>query len=205
MKHSLSENEFKDDSQQNSSKRRRRSKNQNQLSDFEENINDLNQHFSSSVVKSSSDAYKFKTFLQFNKFIKSSSFNLESDSEIKDEQAVMNVKKRSVYIFFINVIIADLLSSFRKIRNNQLCKHVHDNIWSWAAQFVKISKLNEIIDNSKILISEMLKVVYHWQWLCIFVVMHFNSKHLKQYDVLVNNKMSLEKVKSTDLLFNLSC
>lgn len=93
MKHSLSDNKFKDDSQQNLSKRRRRSKNQNQLSDFEENINDLNQHFSSSekqheksssVVKSSSDAYKFKTFLQFNKFIKSSSFDLESDSEIED-------------------------------------------------------------------------------------------------------------------------
>lgn len=214
MKHSLSDNEFKYNSQQYSSKRRRRSKNWNQLSDFEENVNDSDQHFSSSekqheksssVVKSSSDAYKFNTSLQFNKFIESSSSDLESDSEVEDEQAVMNVKKRSVCIFFINVIIADLLSSFCKIRNSQLCEHIHDNMWSQTAWFVKISKLDEITDNSKILISEMLKVMYHWQWLYIFVVMRFNSKHLRWYDALVSNEMSLEKVKSTDLLFNLSC
>jgi len=48
---------------------------------------------SSLVVKLLFDAYKFNTSLQFNKFIKSSSFDLESDSEIEDEQAVMNVKK----------------------------------------------------------------------------------------------------------------
>ncbi len=94
LKHSLSDNEFEDDSQQYSSKRRRRSKNQNQLSDFEKNINDLDQHFSlsekqheksSSVVKSSFDAYKFNTFLQFDKFIASSLSDLKSDSEIEDE------------------------------------------------------------------------------------------------------------------------
>lgn len=213
-KRSLSDKEFEDDSPEYSSKRRRISKTHNQLSDSEENVNVLNRHSPSSekqhekrasVDNLSADGSKSNTSLQLNKFAESSPSNIASDSEGEDEQAVMNVEERSVCIFFIDVLIADLLSSFRKIRDSQLCEHVHDNMWPRAARFAKISNPDETTGNSKILIPGMLKAVYHWQWLCIFVVMRFNSGDLGQYGALVGDEMGLGKVKPTDLLSDLPC
>lgn len=112
----------------------------------------------------------------------------------------MDVEERSVCILFSNITKADLISSFRRIRDSQLCEHIHNDMWPRAAAFAKIPNPNKTTGDSKFLIPGMLKPVYHWQWLCIFVVVRFNRGALGRYGALVGDEMGLGKVTSTVLL-----
>lgn len=123
-----------------------------------------------------------------------------SDSEDADKKSEVNVEERSVCIIFDDIIKADLISSFRRIRNSQLCEHIYDNMWPRAAKFARILNPEATTGDSKFLIPGMLKPVYHWQWLCIFVVVRFNRGSLGRYGALVGDEMGLGKVMSTVFL-----
>ena len=111
--------------------------------------------------------------------------------------------ERSVCIFSNSITVADHLPSFTKISNSHLCEHVHDGMWERAAAFAKISNPLKSTGDSKFSIPGMLKPVYHWQWLCIFVVVIFNKGELGRYGALVGDEMGLGKVKPTNSLSDL--
>ena len=98
--------------------------------------------------------------------------------------------------------MTDLRFSIRQTQDSQLCEHIHDDMWPRAAIFIKLDP-EKTSATAKWTIPRMQTGVYHWQWLCIFVVMLFNKDHKGRFGGLVGDEMGLGKVKTVDLKYKL--
>lgn len=78
--------------------------------------------------------------------------------------------------------------------NSQICEHKHDGFWEKAADLVEIDP-DKSINISLWQIPGMLKPLFHWQWLAVFVTATMSSGANDLFGALLADEMGLGKVK----------
>lgn len=67
-------------------------------------------------------------------------------------------------------------------------------MWERAARFFRISGYRTSTSKDVHEIPGMLKALYHWQWLCVFVSILFNAGTGDRFGALIGDEMGLGKV-----------
>ena len=114
-----------------------------------------------------------------------------ANGDIDDEDLeAQYIKLLSRMKFLVN------LFRFRRSADDQLCEQLQGEMWVRAAKFFGISRTQSSTSIDKHLIPGMRKALYHWQVLCVFVSILFNSGTHDRYGALIGDEMGLGKVRS---------
>nr|AUW31018.1 hypothetical protein [Cladonia uncialis subsp. uncialis] len=113
--------------------------------------------------------------------------NVNADGYIEEDLEAQYIKLFSRATFLTNLL------GFRRSADAQLCEQLEDGMWERAAKFFRIPGYGTSTSKDVHKIPGMLKPLYHWQWLCVFVSILFNAGTNDRFGALIGDEMGLRK------------